>query len=52
VINFILGLSEAYVGGVFFSIGIITSGFLVNDLVTIVSGFISLIGIVLSLIEK
>ena len=49
IVCFVLGITEAYYAGVFFSFGVIAAGFLIGDLVTTVSGFISLIGILISL---
>jgi hypothetical protein len=52
IFSFLLGIAAAYVAGVFFCLGIITAGFLLNDFVTIVSGLISLSGIILSFLLK
>ena len=52
VISFLSGINEAYYAGFFFSFGIISAGFLLNDFVTIVSGFISISGITVSVYLK
>ena len=52
IVSFLSGIMEAYYVGFFFSFGIISVGFLLNDFVTIVSGFISIGGIVISLFFK
>ena len=52
IVPFLLGLAEAYYAGVFFSIGIISAGFLLNDSLTILSGVISISGIVISFFLK
>jgi len=52
VISFFAGIQEAYVTGVFFSLGIVAAGFLFRDFVTIVAGFISIAGLVLSFFKK
>jgi hypothetical protein len=49
IVSFLSGMMKAYYAGFFFSFGIISAGFLLNDFVTIVSGLISIIGIVISL---
>lgn len=48
-ISFLSGIKEAYFAGLFFSIGVISAGFLLSDSLTIASGFISIGGIVVSL---
>jgi hypothetical protein len=52
VCSFLLGIKEAYYAGVFFSLGIISAGFLLNDFVTIVSGLIPIIVIVYLFLKK
>jgi hypothetical protein len=52
VISFFTGMQEAYVTGFFFSLGIVTAGFLLRDFVTIVAGFISIAGLVLSFFKR
>jgi hypothetical protein len=52
IVSFLLGIEEEYYAGIFFSFGIITAGFLLSDFLTTVSGCISLVGIVLSLVVK
>jgi hypothetical protein len=49
IVSFLSGLNEAYYAGFFFSFGIISAGFLLSDFLTIVSGFISISGIVISI---
>lgn len=48
VISFFVGLAEAFYAGLFFSIGIVAAGFMLNDSVTILSGLISIAGVVIS----
>ena len=50
--SFILGAEEAYVAGVFFSFGIIVSGFLLSDPVTILGGAISFGGLLFSFFKS
>jgi hypothetical protein len=50
IVSFLAGLAEAYYAGLFFSIGVVAAGFLLNDVVTILSGFISVGGVVISLL--
>ena len=52
LVCFLSGIAEAYYAGVFFSFGVIAAGFLLGDPVTAVSGFISLVGIMISLFFK
>jgi hypothetical protein len=52
IVLFIMGLSEAYATGLFFKVGIIAAGWFLGDAVTIVGGFISIAGLVLSLLRK
>jgi hypothetical protein len=52
IVSFLSGLMKAYYAGFFFSIGIISAGFLLNNFVTTVSGVISISGIVISLFKK
>jgi hypothetical protein len=52
MVSFIIGLAEAYATGLFFTVGIIAAGWFLGDTVTIVGGFISITGLVLSLIRK
>lgn len=51
VVTFLAGIAEAYLTGLFFSLGIISAGVLLNDFVTIASGFISIAGLVISLVK-
>jgi hypothetical protein len=51
-ISFLSGLSEAYYAGFFFSFGVISAGFLLNDFVIIVSGFMSIGGVVIGIYLK
>lgn len=48
LVSFILGAEEAYIAGVFFSLGIIFSGFGLSDPVTILGGLLSFGGLVFS----
>jgi uncharacterized membrane protein len=52
VISFFVGLAEAYYAGLFFSIGVIAAGFLLNDSMTILSGLISVAGVAISVLLK
>ncbi len=52
VISFLVGLAEAYYAGLSFSIGVVAAGFLLNDSVTILSGLISIAGVVVSVLMK
>lgn len=52
VISFLVGLGEAYYAGLSFSIGVVAAGFLLNDSVTILSGLISIAGVVISILMK
>jgi hypothetical protein len=52
IISFIMGLAEAYTTGLFFTVGIISAGWFLGDAVTVVGGFISIAGLVLSLLRK
>jgi len=52
IVSFLAGLAEAYYAGLFFSIGVVAGGFLLNDSVTILSGFISISGLVISVLMK
>lgn len=48
IFSFLAGVSEAYLAGILFTIGIIGSGLLLGDLVTTMAGMISITGLVLS----
>jgi hypothetical protein len=46
IISFFIGVRDDFLAGVFFSFGIIVSGFVLSDFVTILSGCISIAGLV------
>jgi len=48
-LSFLIGLGDAYVGGIFFSLGIMALGYLLHDGVTFVGGIISFGGLLFSL---
>jgi hypothetical protein len=48
IISFFAGISEAYIAGLFFTLGVISAGWLLADFVTLIAGFISIAGLVLS----
>jgi hypothetical protein len=50
--SFIMGTEEAYVAGVFFALGIIASGLLLSDPVTIIGGVISFVGLIVSFFKN
>jgi len=52
LVTFVSGLKEAYVTGFFFSIGIVAAGFLMTDIGTVISGLISIGGLVFSIIKS
>ena len=52
IVSFLAGIMDAYYAGFFFSLGIVSAGFLLKDFVTTISGFISLAGVVTSLFMK
>lgn len=52
IVSFVSGIEEAYITGFFFSCGIVASGFLLSDFVTIVAGAISIAGLIISLFHK
>jgi hypothetical protein len=52
IISFIMGIAEAKVAGLFFSLGIIVSGFFLGDAVTALGGIISLAGLIFSLFKS
>jgi hypothetical protein len=52
IVTFFTGINEAYVAGVFFSIGVVSAGWLLGDAVTIISGLISIAGLVLGVIKS
>ena len=52
IITFFSGISKAYLTGFFFSIGIITAGYYLNDFVTLISGFISIAGLIIGFIKQ
>jgi len=52
VISFLVGLAEAYYAGLSFSIGVVAAGFLLNDSMTILSGLVSITGVVISVLVK
>ncbi len=51
-VSFILGVEEAYVAGVFFAVGIIASGLLLSDPVTIIGGALSFGGLLFSYFKR
>ena len=51
-LTFFSGTSEAYLTGFFFSIGIITTGYFLSDFVTVFSGSISIIGLIIGWLKK
>jgi hypothetical protein len=52
IVSFVMGLAQAYATGLFFTVGIIAAGWFLGDAVTLVGGFISIAGLVLSLILR
>jgi hypothetical protein len=52
IFSFILGTEEVYVAGIFFAFGIIASGFLLSDPVTIIGGVISFGGLLVSFFKN
>jgi hypothetical protein len=52
VVTFFAGIAENVAAGLFFSFGIMVMGGLLHDFGTIVSGLISLVGIVVSLLKS
>lgn len=52
VVSFLLGIEEGYYAGIFFSLGVIAAGLLLRDFLTTVSGFISIVGIVPSIVIR
>jgi ABC-type antimicrobial peptide transport system permease subunit len=47
-VDFVSGIVEAYSFGLLYSIGVMSAGFLVSDLGTILLGALSVIGLILS----
>lgn len=45
IFSFVLGVMEAYIAGVCFSLGILSVGLLLKDFGTVISGLISIVGI-------
>jgi hypothetical protein len=52
IFSFLYGVAEAWIAGFFFSLGIICTGILLNDSVTVLGGVISIAGIVISALRK
>lgn len=52
IASFLSGIMEARTAGFFFSFGIISAGVLLSDSVTVLSGIISIAGVVISLAKK
>lgn len=52
IVTFYSGIQEAYVKGFFFSFGIIVAGLLLKDFVTILSGVISIVGLIIGIIKR
>ena len=52
IVSFIMGSADAYATGFFFTVGIIAAGWFLGDAVTVVGGFISIAGLILSLIRR
>ena len=52
IISFFAGIGEAYVAGIFFSLGIISAGWILGDFVIFIAGFISIAGLVLGLLRS
>jgi hypothetical protein len=48
LISFLAGISDAVIGGLFFSIGIMLTGFAVGDAVTILGGVIAIVALLLA----
>ena len=48
LISFLIGINDAIIGGFFFSFGIILTGFAVGDVVTILSGVIAIVAVVIA----
>lgn len=48
VVDFVSGIVEAYSFGLLYSIGVMSAGFLVRDVGTILLGALSVIGLILS----
>lgn len=51
IISFLIGISEASVAGLFFSIGIILAGWALSDLVTVAGGVIALVVVIVVLFK-
>lgn len=51
IISFFIGVREDFLAGVFFSVGIIMSGFVLSDLVTILAGCVSFAGLIVVFIS-
>ena len=52
IFSFFAGISKAYIAGIFFSLGIISAGWILGDFITFIAGFISIVGLVLSLFRR
>jgi hypothetical protein len=52
IVTFYSGIQDAYVKGVFFSFGIIVAGLLLKDFVTVISGVISMVGLIIGIIKR
>jgi len=52
IITFFTGISEAQITGLFFSIVITTAGIVLSDFVIVISGSISIAGLILGWLKK